>query len=248
MVLSYRANFSHDACMTKTQTRYSATAMLLHWAIALLLVANFALGERSEDLAKGPELAWVMQLHKSIGITILVLTLWRLGLRLVTPRPAKVADSPVLQLASTAVHWGFYAVMLIVPLSGWLLVSTSKTPTPLMIFDLIPWPLLPNFGREVHEIGEEVHAILAKAMIPLLALHLIGAVRHQFFMRDGLMERMVPVKRVSAFGFALLVASLVLAFVAATSWPAPGAVAAGEALPDFKAAQATLPVLVPAAS
>ena len=248
MVLSYRANFSHDALMTKNETRYSATAMLLHWAIALLLVANFALGERSEDLAKGPELAWVMQLHKSIGITILVLTLWRLGLRLVTPRPAKVADSPLLQLASKAVHWGFYAIMLIVPLSGWLVISTSKTPTPLFVFDLVPWPLLPNFGREVHEIGEEVHAILAKAMIPLLALHLIGAVRHQFFMRDALMERMVPVKRVSVFGFALLVASLVLAFVAATSWPAPGAVAAGEALPDFKAAQATMPVLVPAAS
>ena len=248
MVLSYSANFSHDVPMTKTETRYSATAMLLHWGIALLLVANFALGERSEDLAKGPELAWVMQLHKSIGITILVLTLWRLGLRLVTPRPAKVADSALLQFASTAVHWAFYAVMLIVPLSGWLLISTSKTPTPLFVFDLVPWPLLPNFGREVHEIGEEVHAILAKSMIPLLALHLIGAVRHQFFMRDGLMERMVPVKRVSVFGFALLVASLVLAFVAATSWPAPGAVAAGEALPDFKAAQSTSPVLVPAAS
>jgi cytochrome b561 len=248
MGLSYRANFSHEGAMTKNETRYSATAMLLHWVIALLLVANFALGERSEDLARGPELAWVMQQHKSIGITILLLTLWRLGLRLVTPRPAKVADSPALQLASTVVHWGFYAVMLIVPLSGWLLVSTSKTPAPFMVFDLVPWPLLPNFGYDVHEIGEEVHAILAKAMIPLLALHLIGAVRHQFFMRDGLMERMVPVKRVSAFGFALLVASLVLAFVAATSWPAPGTIAAGEPLPDFKAAQAIAPAQVPAAS
>lgn len=248
MVLSYSANFSHDARMTKTETRYSATAMLLHWAIALLLVANFALGERSEDLSKGPELAWVMQLHKSIGITILLLTLWRIGLRLMTPRPAKAADGPLLQMASTAVHWGFYAVMLIVPLSGWLLVSTSKTPMPILIFDLVPWPLLPNFGRDVHEVGEVVHAILAKAMILLLALHLIGAVRHQFFMRDGLMERMVPVKRVSVFGFALLVASLVLAFVAATSWPAPGAVAAGEALPDFKSAQAAAPALLSVAS
>ena len=234
--------------MIKNETRYSATAMLLHWAMALLLVANFALGERSEDLARGPELAWVMQLHKSIGITILVLTFWRLGLRLMTPRPAKVADNPLLQLASTAVHWGFYAVMLIVPLSGWLLISTSKSPTPLMVFDLIPWPLLPNFGHDVHEIGEEVHAILAKAMLPLLALHLLGAVRHQFFMRDALMERMVPVKRVSVFGFALLVASLVLAFVAATSWPAPGAIAAGEPLPDFKAAQVTAPAQIPVAS
>ena len=248
MVLSYRANFSHDAFMTKNETRYSVTAMLLHWAMALLLVANFALGERREDLSRGPELAWVMQQHKSIGILILVLTLWRLGLRLVTLRPNKVADSPLLQLASTAVHWGFYAVMLIVPLSGWLLVSTSKTPMPLMVFDLVPWPLLPNFGHDVHEIGEEVHAILAQAMIPLLALHLIGAVRHQFFMRDALMERMVPVKRVSVFGFALLVASLVLAFVAATSWPAPGAIAAGEPLPDFKAAQVIAPAQVPAAS
>jgi len=248
MVLSYWSNFSHIALMTQNETRYSVTAMLLHWAMALLLVANFALGERREDLSKGPELSWVMQQHKSIGILILVLTLWRLGLRLVTPRPTKVADSPLLQLTSTAVHWGFYAVMLIVPLSGWLLVSTSKTPMPLMVFDLVPWPLLPNFGHDAHKVGEQVHAILAQAMIPLLALHLIGAVRHQFFMRDALMERMVPAKRVSILGFAMLVGSLALAYVAATSWPAPGSVAAGEPLPDFKSAQATAPVLTPAAS
>jgi cytochrome b561 len=243
MDLSYSANFTHDARMTQAKTRYSTTAMLLHWAIALLLVANFALGERTEDLPRGPELAWVMGLHKSIGITILLLTLWRLGLRFVRPRPAKAADSPVLQLASTAVHWGFYAVMLIVPLSGWLLVSTSRTPMPIMVFDLFAWPLLPNFGHDVHEVGETVHAILAKAMIPLLALHLIGAARHQFLLRDALVERMVPVKRVSLLGFVLLIASLAGAFAVATSWPAPGTVAAGEPLPDFKTAQASSPAM-----
>ncbi len=229
----------HGSEMTQDAIRYSRTAMLLHWAIAILLVLNFGLGERTEDLREGPELFWAMQLHKSIGITVLLLTIWRLALRLLTPRPPKAADGPVFQAFSTAVHWGFYAVMLLAPVSGWVIVSTAKVQLPTLLFDIVPWPSLPNFGHDVHEAAEEAHEILTKAMIPLLALHLVGAVRHQFLLRDGLVERMVPAKRVSVLGFAALVASLALAFVAGKSWPAPDVAAPGEPLPDFQSAQGT---------
>lgn len=215
--------------------------MLLHWAIALMLIFNFGLGERADELARGPERLWVMGLHKSIGITILLLSLWRLGLRLTTPRLAKPQDNSVLQGLSTAVHWGFYLVMIIVPLSGWVLVSTSRIQMPILLFDVVPWPHLPNWGHDVHEVAEEVHGILAKAMLGLLALHVIGAVRHQFLLKDALVERMVPARRVGILGVALLLASLGLAFVAAQIVPAPTQPQPGVPLQDFQSAQKAVP-------
>lgn len=232
---------AHVGPMTKQATRYSATAMLLHWAIALMLIFNFGLGERAEELSRGPERLWVMGLHKSIGITILLLSLWRLGLRLTTPRPAKVQDSGLFQGLSTAVHWGFYLVMIVVPLSGWVLVSTSRVINPILLFDVVPWPHLPNWGHDVHEVAEEVHGILAKAMLGLLALHVIGAIRHQFLLKDALVERMVPARRVGIIGFAVLIASLGLAFVAAENLPAPTQPQPGAPLQDFQSAQKAVP-------
>ena len=229
--------------MTKQATRYSATAMLLHWGIALLLLFNFGLGERSEELRRGPELLWVMSLHKSIGISILLLSFWRLGLRLFTPRPAKAQDAGLFQMLSTAIHWGFYAVMILVPVTGWIIISTSRVQVPTFLFGVIPWPHLPNWGRDVHEAAETAHAILSKAMLPLLALHIIGAVRHQFLLKDALVERMVPARRVGALGVALLVASLGLAFVAAQNIPAPSQPQPGEPLQDFQSAQKALPAV-----
>ncbi len=231
--------------MTDQTTRYSRSAMLLHWAIALLLIFNFGLGERTEDLKRGPELFWVMQLHKSIGITVLLLSLWRLGLRLVTPRPAKVADSRLAQLLSTAVHWGFYAVMIIVPLSGWVLVSTAKVQLPTLLFGTIPWPHLPIAGHDAHEAAEEVHAIMAKLILPLLALHVIGAVRHQFLMKDAILERMVPARRVGVAGFVLLLASLGGAFALGMYIPAPNTPQPGQTLPDFQQAKVAAPAPTP---
>lgn len=232
--------------MTDQTARYSRSAMLLHWAIALLLVFNFGLGERTEDLKSGPELFWVMQLHKSIGITVLLLSLWRLGLRLMTPGPAKLADGRVALLLSTAVHWGFYAVMIIVPLSGWVLVSTAKVQLPTLLFGTIPWPHLPIGGHDALEVAEEVHEILSKLIIPLLALHIIGAVRHQFLLKDAILERVVPARRVGAAGFVLLLASIVGAFVLAMNVPAPNTPQPGPTLPDFQQATVTAPIAKPA--
>jgi cytochrome b561/polyisoprenoid-binding protein YceI len=205
-----------------TPIRYSGQAMALHWAIALLLVYNFALGQRSEDLPRGPELFALFQFHKSIGITVLLLSLWRLWIRLRTPRPAPVADAPLAEMLSSAVHWGFYAVMIAIPVSGWVIVSTSETRIPTLLFGAIPWPHLPLAGEALHEAAEEAHDVMAKLMLVLLALHLAGVIRHQFVVKDALVERMVPASRAGAGIVAALVATLIASMALGRAGPLPG--------------------------
>lgn len=198
--------------MNAAAIRYSRTAMSLHWIIAILILFNFGLGERTEHLPRGAALFTVFQLHKSIGITILALSLWRLGLRLWGTRPTPAATGPTHLLAN-AVHWLFYAIMIGAPMTGWLLVSTAKTKLPTLLYGIIPLPHLPVSGGAIHEIAEEVHKLLAMPGIPiLLALHIAGAVRHQWLLKHALVERMVPVRRAGLGTIALLVATLAGAF------------------------------------
>jgi cytochrome b561/polyisoprenoid-binding protein YceI len=217
--------------MTDASLRYSRTAMWLHWAIALLLVYNFALGERTEDLERGPELFAIFQLHKSIGITVLLLSVWRLWVRLRHPRPAPVVDGVWAKRLSSLVHTGFYVVMIGAPLTGWIIVSTSKTKIPTLLFGMIPWPHLPlgSLGRALHEVAEEAHEAMATVLIGLIALHVIGAIRHQFFMKDGLIERMMPVSPAGIGAVALAFVSLGASFAMGKVGPVPGLSGTGQA-------------------
>ncbi len=205
--------------MTETAQRYSRTAMGLHWVIALLLVFNHALGGRTEDLKKGFELFWVFQLHKSIGITILLLSLWRLWVRVRNPRPAALGSGWTDKLAS-AVHWGFYVVMIGAPLSGWVIVSTAKIKIPTLLFGIIPWPHLP-VSAGLHGVAEDVHGILASVAFILLVLHIAGALRHQFLLKEALIERIVPAGRVGMGMTALLLGSLAASYALGVLIPAP---------------------------
>jgi cytochrome b561/polyisoprenoid-binding protein YceI len=183
--------------MTEAMIRYSRSAMVFHWLIAVLLVFNHSLGGRTEDLPRGPELFAAFQLHKSIGILILFLSIWRLWIRIRSPRPVPVSDSGWATRLSGLVHIGFYIVMIGAPLTGWIIVSTSKIKIPTLLFGIIPWPHLPlgDAGRALHEVAEAGHGLMANLAILLFALHIIGAIRHQFILKDALIERMMPVSR-----------------------------------------------------
>ncbi len=198
--------------MTNPTIRYSRIAMSLHWIVALLLLYNLGLGIRTEVLPRGEALFTVFQLHKSIGITILALSLWRLALRIWGTRPAPVSGGPTHLLAN-AVHWLFYVIMIGAPMTGWLLVSTAKTKIPTLLYNIIPLPNLPVSGAAIHEISEEVHKLLALPGIPiLLALHVAGAVRHQWLLNHALVERIVPVRKAGLGTIALLFGTLAAAF------------------------------------
>jgi cytochrome b561/polyisoprenoid-binding protein YceI len=168
--------------------RYSRTAMALHWLIAMALAFQIGIGWGLEDLsAKGFAL---YQLHKSVGITILLLTLLRIIVRYWKPRPAP-AEGGVTGTLAKAVHAGLYLFMLGGPLTGWALVSTAKVKVPTLLFGVVPLPHLP-LPQAGHQLFEGAHGLLAWSGIALLLLHVAGAVRHQWLIGDGLLWRMVP--------------------------------------------------------
>lgn len=141
-------------------------------------------------MPRGVEGFGLFQLHKSLGITILVLSVLRLGWRLAHPRPAPVESGPA-HAAAQAVHVGFYAFMVLAPLTGWALVSTAAVKVPTVLFGMVPLPHLP-LGPGLGEVSESAHELLAWVGIALFSLHVAGALRHEILMRDRLLERMAP--------------------------------------------------------
>ncbi|MDX3899839.1 MAG: YceI family protein [Sphingobium sp.] len=186
--------------------RYSRLAMALHWMIAAALAFQIGVGWGLEHLsARGFAL---YQVHKSVGITILALTLLRIVVRYWKPRPAP-AEGGFTGALAKAVHLGLYLFMLGAPLTGWALVSTAKVKVPTLIFGVLPLPHLP-LSTNSHEIFEGGHGLFAWIGIALLALHVAGAVRHQWMIGDGLIWRMVPGR--SALAMAALILSVPFAF------------------------------------
>lgn len=174
-----------------TAARYSTAAIALHWLIALALAFQLSLGWRLEEMPKGVGQFAAFQLHKSVGITILLLSLARLALRVWGPKPARLPDSPLNHMLATLVHWSFYLVMIGGPLTGWILVSTAKVKVPTLLFGIIPWPHLP-VSAAMHGVSEALHGLLAFLGVALFVLHIAGALRHQFMKGEPLLARMMP--------------------------------------------------------
>src|SRR3546814_13976935 len=89
------------------------------------------------------------------------------------------------------VHWLFYLVMILGPVTGWLLVSTARVQVPTLLYGLLPWPHLP-VGRALHEPAEAIHGAMAWLAIGLFLLHIIGALRHQWLLGKPELQRMIP--------------------------------------------------------
>lgn len=179
--------------------RYTGVAIALHWAIAGLLLFNIWQGWQIEDL-RGLAKFELMQMHKSIGITVLALTLARIAWRLTAPPPAY---EPPLRgwehRLSGVVHFGFYAIMLGLPLTGWAIVSLSNIPT--LLYGTAPWPHLSFLhslpAAERRALSPSVvqsHHVLVWITYALLVLHVAGALKHAFVSRDNVVYRMVPLK------------------------------------------------------
>jgi cytochrome b561/polyisoprenoid-binding protein YceI len=176
-------------------TRYSSAAIVLHWMLAVMLLFQLGLGWRMEDLPRGDGRFAVFQLHKSIGITILLLTLARLAIRWWKPRPAPASDSAVNMALAKGVHWLLYLFMIGGPLTGWIMVSTSRLKVQTMVFGTLPWPNLP-LGGAWNEPAKVAHGALAWLFVALLVLHVAGALRHHI-KREDLLGRMLPARLAS---------------------------------------------------
>ena len=171
--------------------RYNTVAILLHWVIAALLLFMIWLGWNMDDNEAR------FQLHKSLGIAILVLTVARIAWRRMNPPPPLPEDMTAWEKRlSHGVHSAFYALMLALPLLGWLVVSTSKFQVPTVLFGSLSWPHLPFTeglrGGAVHGVAEFLHSKGAWALILLLGLHVAGAIKHEIAAEEGVFKRMIP--------------------------------------------------------
>ena len=207
--------------LASSSSRYTAVAIILHWVIAALILFMIWLGWNMEDNEAR------FQLHKSIGIAILFLSVARILWRGANPPPPLPDDmTPWEKRLSHAVHVGFYALMIGLPLLGWLLVSTSKFQVSTVLFGTVSWPHLPFTeglrGGPVHEVAEVLHSKGAWVLIVLLGLHVAGAVKHEIGAEQGVFKRMIPFfgrpaapRRargyVTAFGGALLMFAIIAA-------------------------------------
>lgn len=222
---------------TLPPARYSGAAIALHWIIAALLLFQIGLGWALEGLPKGVAQFTGYQFHKSVGIAILLFSLARLAVRFAKPRPAPVPASKAQTLLAGAVHAALYGVMILGPLTGWVIVSTAKVRLQTMLFGTVPWPDLP-VSAALHDPAEGLHGLLAFVGLLLILLHVAGALYHHF-KREDVIGRMMPAAIAShkAVGIAAAVA-IVGGFLAMT---------VGRSMSFTPAAQSA-PVVEPSAS
>ena len=182
-------------------TRYGSVAMSLHWLIAAAVIANLCIGLYMGDLPRGDPSKFVLiSYHKSIGLTVLLLSVLRVVWRLINPVPPLPAGiPPLMKFASHAMHFLLYFLIVAVPLAGWLMVSVGSMGHPTPVFGLFGWPSVPGLadmsrstGHPYHEAFETTHVWLAWSMIVLIPLHVGAALYHDVVRHDGILARMVP--------------------------------------------------------
>ncbi len=179
-----------------TISRYSRVAIGLHWLIALIIIGNLIGGLTldffmdSADPAMKARGVVIIGLHKSLGLTVILLTIVRLGWRLTNPPPMLPAHMTRLERRlAQFTHIVFYALMFILPLSGWALASTGRAP--IRWFGLVDVPHLPVAASQRGLFGES-HELLGWTMIGLLVLHILAALKHHILDRDDVLAGMLP--------------------------------------------------------
>ena len=201
--------------------RYSAGAIALHWITAAAFAFQIGLGWRM-GAPRGPQTFAVFQLHKSVGITILLLTLTRVGWRLShRPPPYPPTLRPIDAALARGVHAIFYLLLLGLPLSGWLMVSSSKVAVPTFLYGMLPWPHVPGVATldaahkaMINDAAKRTHLLLIWMTLAAIALHVAGALKHQLLESGAYLRRMtlLPPRFLTAAGL-LIVISLIALFV-----------------------------------
>jgi len=176
----------------RSPAHYSTGAIILHWLIATLIIANVAIVWGAHNVFPKADHKLLMGLHKEFGISVLALSVLRIVWRLThRPPPLSGALRPWERGLAHATHTLFYLLMVGIPLTGWLLISASSFNTVNM-FGLFTLPPLPVSGHGVHETLEGIHEKLGWLIVILLGLHVAGALKHQFLDRDATLGRMIP--------------------------------------------------------
>lgn len=181
--------------MEKRTQRYTAVAIALHWCMAaafiLMLLSGVAMTQ--EDLIEKSLRFKMYQWHKSLGVFLLVAFFVRIGWRLYHYPPQLPDHFKKVEIgAAKAGHWALYACMILMPLSGWVMVSSSPYGLPTIVFNLFTWPHIPGIAgnEDVNGVAKLIHEVAAWGFAGLIALHVAAVAKHALFDRENLLRRM----------------------------------------------------------
>jgi cytochrome b561 len=170
---------------------WGGPAKLFHWVMAALILAQIALGLMAANWRLSPAKLELFFWHKSTGMLILALVALRLLWRLANPTPALPAGMAPWECAAARLsHLLLYGLMIVLPVTGWIVNSASNVP--FRIFQLIPLPSIVAPDEPTADLAALVHGGLAALLALVLVVHIGAALRHHFFKRNTVLTRMLP--------------------------------------------------------
>jgi cytochrome b561 len=173
---------------------YNHTAKSLHWLVLVLLVVQFAVAWTMPDIHRDTKPVGIIAWHLGIGVFILLVMLLRLGWRVVSEAPpAPIGLPPSLRRLSRATHFLLYAILIVLPLLGW--INANARGWTVWFVGVIPLPALVPSGSTWGGKMGDAHTIVAYVLLGTVGLHVLGALYHQFVLRDALLRRMLPTRR-----------------------------------------------------
>ncbi|QQP95910.1 cytochrome b [Lysobacter enzymogenes] len=180
--------------LKNTADRWGAVSQTLHWLILVMIAGLAIVGLTMTDMSNGPSKIKIYALHKSFGLTLLVLVTLRLAWRVYAGAPKPVAGTPHWQeRIASLTHWALYALMFALPLSGWLFNSTAGYP--LQYFGLFNLPKLAARNEELAQLSRNLHEYGFWLLLALVLAHAAAAFYHHLFQNDDTLTRMLPGRR-----------------------------------------------------
>jgi cytochrome b561 len=174
-----------------TASRYGSLSIGIHWLMLLLFIAVYGCIELRSFYPKGSDLREALKTwHFMLGMLVFALVWLRLAARLSGPAPGiKPEPASWQQLSAKLMHLALYALMIVMPLSGWLLLSATGKPIPFFGLEL---PALIGANKGLASQIKEIHEFLGTAGYYLIGLHAAAALYHHYIMRDNTLTRMLP--------------------------------------------------------
>jgi len=177
--------------LRNTPDRFGLLAKSFHWLTLALLIGSFTLAFSMTGLPLSPRKLQLYSWHKWFGVTIFLVAILRLGWRLANPVPRPPATMPRWQRrAAAASHAALYTLMIVMPLTGWIMSSALNLPVVYLGLIYLPSPF--GVDRELGEGMLHVHRALAWALLTLVSIHVLAAFYHHTVLRDDVLRRMLP--------------------------------------------------------
>ena len=179
--------------MTANQGRFPLVSRVLHWLMALMVLAMLFIGT-GMAASVSERYRFLIAIHRPLGLAVLILVAIRLVNRLINPPPPLPDSMPPLQrVAAKASHVLLYALMFIMPLLGWGMLSAA--PYPVVIYGSLRLPPILPQNPVLYSWLRELHGDFAYLLFAVFLAHLGAALMHGLIRRDGVFESMAPWSR-----------------------------------------------------